>query len=975
MKNKVYLAACLGFVGLVAAASSPLEISGDTVVNEDCTVSAIVFTGGYRLSGSGKITIDSAAGITVNEGIATIENEVAFAAGDVEVVCTVGDAGVLVQKGEWSGSSPLQLVGQGYSKSTHRFELHGANTFTGTLTLLRARVDAYSGGAFGTEDNGTTWIADGADGSLVNLYGGEYTENFSVSKFANAWKSWWRSVASAPGSTNIISSAVALGSPSYYRGLESSLTVFNGGSIYSAGVMSFQLDGNAVVAISNEVNLSCVTFDVGGDGSGTVYLGAARKGGWSSNKEYEIKAKLVMLGENRFNCMNTRGGLVTASGVIDLNGYDQNGGACRGGAVGGVITSLNPAVWHVDMGDYSTENANSFEGAVSLEKKGNGKLTLSGVSSTTGTLFVVEGDVTMAASGEWAGSFEVQSGTLTLVGTRQVADTRAIIVNEGAKIILDGGTLTAENVFVGGQKLAPGIYSAAGGSAFLGGSGTLIVINREVEPETVVWTGNGSDLLMTTVANWAGDRESAPDFAQGKTTAVFAESGSRAEVAEPISLSGIVFRPCQEEGSFVLGVATESASLAVGEDGIRIEDADVKNGSYEFEIPVTSGCEFSIVGEGDLYLRNGGILGGAVFVTNANVHVSGTLNLGAGLKFIPKPEASGKAELCLSNAVLVGSSQIELYGKNLWYPLVVGCSSTNRVENSVKINNTSRPRFGRGSRTVFAGACRWGEYTVLHVEEDSSIVFENTLSAYDFNTSGTGATIEFLAKSNRFDGQDRWGCRMCVADGILVKTGIAGALDLARQALLVNGVLDLCGYDQTVGPLAGSGEVTSPSLASLTVTQCTRDKTTYSAPLITGPYTNAVSFTGGAGILKKGEHALYLGAESSSTGSLEVAEGVLTFADGGTWPNCSQVRISGTGQMVVPRSKCFNREADVYLSSGTGATMEIVAGVSVRCRYVYLDGVRQGLGRFNAATHPDYLAGEGDLRAVGGGLGLFMIIR
>jgi hypothetical protein len=249
------------------------------------------------------------------------------------------------------------------------------------------------------------------------------------------------------------------------------------------------------------------------------------------------------------------------------------------------------------------------------------------------------------------------------------------------------------------------------------------------------------------------------------------------------------------------------------------------------------------------------------------------------------------------------------------------------------------------------------------------------LSAYDFNTSGTGATIEFLAKGNRFDGQDRWGCRMCVADGILVKTGIAGALDLARQALLVNGVLDLCGYDQTVGPLAGSGEVTSPSLASLTVTQCTRDKATYSAPLITGPYTNAVSFTGGAGILKKGEHALYLGAESTSTGSLEVAEGVLTFADGGTWPNCSQVRTSGMGRMVVPRSKCFNREADVYLSSGTGATMEIAAGVSVRCRYVYLDGVRQGLGRFNAATHPDYLAGEGDLRAVGGGLGLFMIIR
>ena len=55
--------------------------------------------------------------------------------------------------------------------------------------------------------------------------------------------------------------------------------------------------------------------------------------------------------------------------------------------------------------------------------------------------------------------------------------------------------------------------------------------------------------------------------------------------------------------------------------------------------------------------------------------------------------------------------------------------------------------------------------------------------------------------------------------------------------------------------------------------------------------------------------------------------------------------------------------------------MEIAAGVSVRCRYVYLDGVRQGLGRVNAATHPDYLAGEGDLRAVGGGLGLFMIIR
>ena len=206
-----------------------------------------------------------------------------------------------------------------------------------------------------------------------------------------------------------------------------------------------------------------------------------------------------------------------------------------------------------------------------------------------------------------------------------------------------------------------------------------------------------------------------------------------------------------------------------------------------------------------------------------------------------------------------------------------------------------------------------------------------------------------------------------------VRTEVENAFNYNFEKLYVKGgTLDLAGCSQQFGPLAGNGVVKSESNAVLRVNQVVH---TIEAPSISNATTNTIVFAGGAGLYKAGALAMYLGGVSSTTGTLEVTEGMLSFADGGAWTNCSAVAASGSGRLVIPAAHSFNRYADVYVTSGGGATVEIAAGVTHTCRYVFLNGVRQRVGNFSAATHPDWFSGGGVLRSLGLNSGTMVVVK
>ena len=956
-----------------AWASDTLTVSGDMAINEDITVSNVVFTSGGTLSGTGTITIDSTAGITVETGTATISNNVVFAAGTSSVKCTVKDDGILVQTGVWSGASPITLIGQGYAKrnNAHKFYLRGANTFTGGLTLSAARVYAYGDGAFGASSGGVQWVQGGTTGSILFFGGGEWSDWFGISGYTIS--NWYTTPQTLAGTTNVFNNAFSLNpnADQYPQFGANSYTVFagavTGGKNYKA-----TLNAGSTVVVTNS-NITTALFWP--SGSGTFYLHGALVRSGNSGSEYYPACRVVCLAENRFNGLGTRGGHVAAGGMIDLNGFDQHGGALRGGDATGTFTSETPATWFANQGVAFT-NANVFAGAVNLEKSGVMRLGLKSASTSTGKLVIAEGEVEFTDTGSWAGDIEVNAGSLIFNALTTLGTTQTLRIAEGAKVVLNGGYLNAQNVYYDGRKLAVGEYSAANGDDFVGGDCILNVIAAPVVEETATWTGEGVDDAIGTAANWGAAREEAPDFTAGLTTAVFAQSGARAEVSGAAALKGIVFRPHDAgAASFTIAKEGDGASLNIGEGGIKIDDTSSSAGVYTVEPPVNANAAVDISGKGALHLKNGGAISGKVLVSNTVLKVSGTLS--ASSIAFTRVGGGTAAELILSNAtVRVGTSYgngVTLAANDYYYPIRVMEGTTNRVEGHCWAQGNVRPSFGANSETVFTGGCHWETYVVPNAAAGARIVFEGALAGVDFYS--VGGTYVFRATGNKFSSPNsNYGCRVTLGAGATMRTEVDNAFNYTFEKLNCNGTLDLAGCTQQFGPLAGSGTVTSEGMAVLRVNQVTHNVET---PIITGPSTNTVSFIGGASLRKTGALDLYLAGASSTTGTLEVAEGVLGFANGGSWANSTKVIVSGTGRLVVSHSRTFSK--DVVLSIADSGVVEIPQGVSFGVGDMIVNGDMVPHGTYGSAasgadaTYAAHFAGGGTVRV--GASGFFLIIR
>jgi len=171
-----------------------------------------------------------------------------------------------------------------------------------------------------------------------------------------------------------------------------------------------------------------------------------------------------------------------------------------------------------------------------------------------------------------------------------------------------------------------------------------------------------------------------------------------------------------------------------------------------------------------------------------------------------------------------------------------------------------------------------------------------------------------------------------------LRCGVADALcPTSFVAVCLNSVLDLNGYDQTIGNLVfdnkGTGTIFSASPAVLTVNQRAASGCDF-------PYEYRGTIGGAISLVKSGPSNLTMTAANTYTGSTSVAQGRLITKD----PQCL-----ATGTVVR-----------LY----TGAKLKLDFAGTNTVTSLYVNDTPRLMGVYGAANLPDYLEGAGYLRTL-----------
>ncbi len=152
-------------------------------------------------------------------------------------------------------------------------------------------------------------------------------------------------------------------------------------------------------------------------------------------------------------------------------------------------------------------------------------------------------------------------------------------------------------------------------------------------------------------------------------------------------------------------------------------------------------------------------------------------------------------------------------------------------------------------------------------------------SATSVSLTKTGTKILTLSGSNSYSGST------LISSGTL-KIGISDGSIPDNSAVTVNSILDLAGYSETIGSLAGTGTVTS-SISGLVVLRAGEDNTntTFSGIIQNG--------SGIVGLTKSGTGTLTLTGNNTYTGSTTLTSGTLTLGAANRIANGSAIIFNG----------------------------------------------------------------------------------
>ncbi|MDD4017193.1 MAG: autotransporter-associated beta strand repeat-containing protein [Kiritimatiellae bacterium] len=689
-----------------------------------------------------------------------------------------------------------------------------------------------------------------------------------------------------------------------------------------------------------------------------------------------------------------------ADGVLDLNGFDQTvgtfGGPVKANAIG-YLTSTLPATLTVNQGaDKVYERP--IHGAVSFVKAGASTLTMSNsLSTTTGDITVSNGTLVVATASSLGNSANVAvagaTSVLELRTASGIADAARLSIADGGTVNIGAGLVeTVDRLFLDGVQQARGSWGATGSGAthidddhFQGTGQLLVTSNPPVTPADATWDAEGADSLLSTTNNWEGDL--LPAF-NGATYAKFGTGGSTATVDRAVSLYGMEFT---RDGNFTVaagdGVVTNGAggitaavpnttsrAYAVSEDLI-LSDSQVWNvinngaGLATLTVSGSVGSDpfypFSLTkaGNGTLVLSGSNTYEGVTTVANGTLAITQGSALGS---------TNGNTVVnCASGGFLQFSGNItvdepitfngELAGSNGSF---LNSSGSNTLNGAITTFSQVRTKVNGGSILVVRGGVRRGDsgtgVYLLVLNTSGTLAFYDTPLTLGNNVffSNAGDLIVLGVAGNTWSETQ-------IVSGTL-RLDIANALPAAAPLKIgvpahATGILDLNGFDQTVGSLGGP--VKTPATSYLTSTRPATLTVNQSADAIyERPLNGAVS------LVKAGTATLTMSNSlSTTTGDITVNDGTLVVAPASNLGNSTNVAVAA-GTLTIQTSSGISDSACLFIADGGAAKVNLAAGVNETVSWLYLGGKMQRAGTYSAAsgsgvmvTDTEHFAGTGIL--------------
>lgn len=730
-------------------------------------------------------------------------------------------------------------------------------------------------------------------------------------------------------------------------------------------------------------------------------------------------------GTQRFNSLEGGGTLLNAAGSRGVFTVGCDGGDC----VYDVASATEP------LSDGKTTYANAGWDVV---KAGKGTLTL--LQAPPGQLTVEEGDVMVTNGCPLAdGALLLREGTRLVVAGNAALEidadvfaagsVRRIHVAQGGTLVVggDGADETVDLAGVTGDVSAR-LRKVGGNTVTLvnadGFKGVRVAEAGALLPATLAaatWTGGaGEDTTFGNPANWG-----LPSGTELRGfTATFGTGGERADVLDETLLQGIAFDQAAPgrtaftlAGPAAVGLAAGGIDARPSADGTaraytvaaplvltdaqtwQVGDADAARApTLTLCGPLASAWDGIVAtkkGVGDVNLCATGSTSTATldFTTTGTVHVAGHNAWGgAGSRLILRKGS----RVAFDGGTFDGDLETVSLGTD-GNVVATADGSTNVFTGAVTFSGGHRWNIGRNSLMEFHKPFTCGGWTYGCGSDRATSVMRFFDTCTIASGQWTGMTFDFRAPGNDIGSGD-----FCLKYGsAIVLLNCDGAWNTTKPLQIWNScVVDICGHENRVGSLQilrDDAYVTnSGAKATLWVDArkaALPERDGNDRPLL--PVVVRGDFKGPVTLGKTGPYDITITNRAvSACGDLVVAQGRLALCDKSSWCNVEEVVVTNASAtagavLEIRQGETFGKAATVRLGNG-GKLRLGVSGVDApftqKIGYLFLDGVRQPVGRYSADAGNGKprvagtracanLEGDGVLLSLGDGRGLTVILR
>ncbi len=866
--------------GTFAGTSGPrslanvVNLTGSSIIGGS---SNLTFTGAFAQSGGSRtLTVN-------NSGTTTFGDTSSFTLADNNqartLTMTVNGGAVsiprIIQNGTGTGADGLTKSGAGL------LELSGANTFNGALTVSAGTLRATGGAATlgaGALSVGTATLDLRAD--AATLYG----RNTTVSGTATITPG--RS-APGPGLTHTLGT-LSMGTATLALNAGANVSSGTSGLVFGTTTLT----GNPTFNPAADTRLTLGPVAGGAsartvtkNGAGELLLSGA--GTFTTASALVVNNGIVRLGASNvlgstpLVNVTVRSNVAGSTALLDLAGFDQFILGLTFGGTGGTPTStsnLSTGAGLLTLGGTVTYTStgnplgSTLSGNVSL---GVATRTFSVADSTTAAADLTVSAVVSGASG--SGLTKTGTGVLVLSGLNTYTGPTAI--QAGTVSINTLGNLSASS-----SLGAP--TTVANGTLALGATTT---------PGTLLYTGGATS--TNRVVNLAGTTGGGVLDASGTGPITFTSALTATGAgSKTLTLRGSNTGNNTFAGAIINNSATNLTSIVKADTGTWIISG------------VNTNTGATTVNNGILRLGSSASLANSALTVNANL---------AG--------ATALLDLNGSNATVASLTFGGVGGTPTSASNLSTGSGTLTLGGNVTYTNTGNPLGSTVSGRLALGAAA----RTFTVNDSTTAPVDLTVSA--LISGGAGITLNKAgAGTLLLSGANTYAGNTTVSAGTLL-TGAVNTLPSTGAVSVASGaVLDLNGFAQTVGSLAGTGGL---SLTAATLSAGGDNSST--------AWSGIASGTGG--LTKTGTGTLTVSGVNTYTGPTTVSAGTLTLSGGAN-------RLSAATALTVTAGATFNlgnNSQTVGSLSGGGA-------------------VTQGTGNFTVAS-----AGDSTFSGVVSGNGSF----